>query len=260
MTQAGKVYLVGAGPGDPGLITVKGLRVLQQADVVIHDRLSPPELLAEARPTAEIIDAGKQPTRHRLSQDAINALIVQRALAGLMVVRLKGGDPFIFGRGAEEALICYEAGIPFEVIPGVSSAFAVPAYAGIPLTHRLLARSFVVFTGHEDPDSAESAVDYQALASMDTLVALMGVKQLEQISTHLIAAGKDPQTPAVGIEWGTTHRQRVVTGTLATLPRLAAEADIQPPTTVVIGSVVSLREQGLDWFIPEPDAINIDMD
>ena len=256
MTQAGKVYLVGAGPGDPDLITVKGLRVLQQADVVIHDRLSPLELLAEARPDAEIIDAGKQPTRHRLSQDAINALIVERALAGLNVVRLKGGDPFIFGRGSEEALICHQSGIPFEVIPGVSSAFAVPAYAGIPLTHRLLARSFVVFTGHEDPDSPESAVDYQALSKIDTLVALMGVKQLEQISTHLINAGKDPHTPAICIEWGTTNRQRIVAGTLATLPQLAVEAAIQPPTTVVIGAVVSLREIGLDWFTPEPDAVD----
>lgn len=248
--SVGKVYLVGAGPGDPELITVKGLRVLQRADVIIHDRLSPPELLAEARSDAEIIDAGKQPTRHRLSQDSINELIVTRALGGLTVVRLKGGDPFVFGRGGEEALVCHQAGIAFEIVPGVSSAFAVPAYAGVPLTHRLMARSFVVFTGHEDPTEPESAIDYDALAKIDTLVALMGVKQLGQISARLIQAGKDAETPAICIEWGTTTRQRVIQGTLENLPQLALDAHIQPPTIVVIGEVVNLRQAGLDWFVP----------
>ncbi len=257
-SSVGKVYLVGAGPGDPELITVKGLRVLQKADVIIHDRLSPPELLAESRPDAEIIDAGKQPTRHRLSQDSINELIVHRALAGLTVVRLKGGDPFVFGRGGEEALVCHEAGIAFEVVPGVCSAFAVPAYAGVPLTHRLLARSFVVFTGHEDPNEPDSAIDYNALAKIDTLVALMGVKQLDQIASHLIRAGKDADTPAICIEWGTTTRQRIIQGTLQTLPQLALDAHIQPPTTVVIGEVVNLRQEGLDWFAPPTESLDSD--
>ena len=250
MTNTGKVYLVGAGPGDPDLITVKGLRLLQQADVVLYDRLAPPELLREARADAELIDAGKQPTRHRLSQDVINALLVEKARAGLMVVRLKGGDPFVFGRGGEEALACHAAGVPFEVVPGVSSAVAVPAYAGVPVTHRGIARSFTVFTGHEDPDDPQFALDYEALARLDTLVALMGVKQLAKIAVRLQAAGMPAETPAVCIEWGATTRQRVVTGTLATLAGLAAQAGIEPPSIVVIGRVTTLREAGLDWFAP----------
>ena len=249
MAEMGKVYLVGAGPGDPGLMTVKGLRLLQQADVVIYDRLAPPELLAEARPDAELIDGGKQPTRHRLSQDEINRLLITRARAGRMVVRLKGGDPFVFGRGGEEGLACRAAGIPFEVVPGVSSAIAVPAYAGVPVTQRGVAQSFTVFTGHDDPDATGNPLDYDALARLDTLIGLMGVKQLGAIVERLIAAGKQADTPALCIEWGTTGRQRVISGTLAALPALVQAAEIQPPATVVIGEVVRLREQGLDWFI-----------
>lgn len=245
--MTGKVILVGAGPGDPDLITVKGLNALRSADVIVYDRLAPSELLHAAKPGAELIDAGKQPTKHRLDQGEINVLLVEKALAGLTVVRLKGGDPFVFGRGGEEALACIEAGIPFEVIPGVTSAIAVPAYAGIPVTQRHIARAFAVFTGHEDPTSESEPLDIDSLAKIDTLIALMGVKQLPGITAKLIAAGRDPETPAACIEWGTTHRQRVVTGTLATIAQIAAEEDFQPPAITVIGAVAALHEQ-LKWF------------
>lgn len=250
MAEPGKVYLVGAGPGDPGLITVKGLALLRRADVVIYDRLAPPELLAEARAGTELIDGGKQPTRHRLSQEAINQVMIDRAQQGALVVRLKGGDPFVFGRGGEEALACAAAGVAYEVVPGVSSAFAVPAYAGIPLTHRQLARSFSVFTGHEDPTTPETALDYAALVQQDTLVVMMGVTQLAKIVARLIEHGKHPDTPAACIEWGTVARQRVVEGTLTALPGLVQQAEIQPPAIMVVGEVVRLRSQGLDWFKP----------
>ncbi len=247
----GTVYLVGAGPGDPDLITVKGLRLIREADVIIYDRLAPAALLREARPDAELIDAGKLPQKHRLDQGLINSLLLDSARAGLTVVRLKGGDPFVFGRGGEEALVCHEAGIPFEVVPGVSSAIAVPAYAGVPVTHRSLSSAFTVFTGHEDPGKGESSIDYEALAcsaKAGTLVALMGVSHLPKIAERLIASGLDPATPAVCIEWGTTDHQRVVDGTLATLPQLVAEAGLQSPATTVIGAVAGLRQRGLRWF------------
>jgi uroporphyrin-III C-methyltransferase len=252
--MTGKVYLVGAGPGDPGLITVKGLRLIQQADVIVYDRLIPHELLNEARPDAEKIDAGKQPQKHRLSQDDINATLLDRAGKGMSVVRLKGGDPFVFGRGGEEALACFAARIPFEVVPGVTSAISVPAYAGVPVTQRQVAAAFTVFTGHEDPSKPESGIDYAALASaarLGTLVLLMGVSHLPEISAHLIANGVDDATPAVCIEWGTTPRQRVVEGTLATIAEVAASASLVPPTITVLGEVVRLRSMGLDWFHPE---------
>lgn len=249
--MSGKVYLVGAGPGDPGLITVKGLRLIQQADVIVYDRLIPHELLDAARPDAEKIDAGKQPQKHRLSQEDINAILLDRAGRGRMVVRLKGGDPFVFGRGGEEALACYIAGIPFEVVPGVTSAIAVPAYAGVPVTQRQIAAAFTVFTGHEDPAKPESSIDYAALAAaakLGTLVLLMGVSNLPDISAQLIANGVDGATPAACIEWGTTARQRVIEGTLATIAEVAADASLVPPTITVIGEVVRLRGMGLDWF------------
>lgn len=251
MTQnhrMGTVYLVGAGPGDPGLITVKGLELLRQADVIIYDRLAPAELLREARSDAELIDAGKLPQKHRLDQATINQLLIDRAQAGLMVVRLKGGDPFVFGRGGEEALACHAAGISFVVVPGVSSAVAVPAYAGVPVTHRLVSSVFAVFTGHNDPSAGPSDLDYAALARIETLVLLMGVAQLPRIAERLIAAGLDPDTPAICIEWGTTARQRSVEGTLATLPALAKDAGLNSPATTVIGAVVRLRDMGTRWF------------
>lgn len=248
MKSVGTVYLVGGGPGDPGLITVKGLAAIRRADVVIYDRLAPQALLSEARQGAELIDAGKVPDHHKISQEAINALLVEKARAGLDVVRLKGGDPFVFGRGGEEALACYAAGVPFVVIPGISSAVAVPAYAGIPVTHRGLSSAFAVLTGHEDPSKDESSLDYSALARIDTLVLLMGVARLGKIAERLIAAGRMPETPAVCIEWGTTERQRVVEGTLATLPTLAVDAGLKSPAITVIGAVAGLPALGLRWF------------
>ncbi|HEX2623455.1 MAG TPA: uroporphyrinogen-III C-methyltransferase [Phototrophicaceae bacterium] len=246
--KIGTVYLVGAGPGDPGLITVKGLNLLRRADVILYDRLAPPELLTEAKPGAELIDVGKMPTRHRRDQGEINRLLVEHAKAGRLVVRLKGGDPLVFGRGGEEALACREAGIPFEIVPGVSSAIAVPAYAGIPVTHRGITSTFTVFTGHEDPDNPANQVDYAALAKIGTLIALMGVSHLPNIVEKLLANGLNPDTPAVCIEWGTTERQRVVEGTLATIVQVATEAQIQPPSITVIGSVVDFRSTGMRWF------------
>ncbi len=241
----GTVFLVGAGPGDPDLITRKGLRLLRQADVVIYDRLVPRQLLDETRPAAELINAGKAPTRHRLSQAAINALIIDRALAGLDVLRLKGGDPFVFGRGGEEALACQRCGIPVEVVPGVSSAFAVPAYAGIPLTQRHISSAFTVITGHEIGDG----VNYAALADLGgTIVILMGVKQLPKITDKLLLSGLAGDTPAAVIEWGATARQRTVTGTLQDIAATAHERAIRQPAITVVGEVVRLRDEGVAWF------------
>lgn len=240
----GTVYLVGAGPGDPGLITVKGLSLLRRADVIIHDRLIPHELLGEARAGAEVIDAGKAQHDHRIPQPRINALLVEKARAGLMVVRLKGGDPFVFGRGGEESRYCLAAGVPVEVVPGVSSAIAVPASAGIPVTDRDLASSFTVVTGHENPHKPESAVDYPAVvaaARAGTLVLLMGVTYLEAIVEELLRAGLDPRRPAAGIEEGTTPAERTVVGTLETIVALSRAAGIRSPALFVIGEVVRLR-------------------
>lgn len=240
----GKVYLVGAGPGDPDLITRKGLRLIQEADVIVHDRLIPLELLDEARPEAELIDAGKKPTKHRISQDEINEVVVAHALLGKSVVRLKGGDPFVFGRGSEEAIYCWNAGVPVEIVPGISSSYAVPAYAGVPLTHRDVSRSFTVITGHTADD-----IEYEALAQLGgTIVILMGVSTLPEILWRLCEAGLYADTPALSIEWGTTPQQRVVEGTVRTLPDLALEANIQPPAITVVGEVVRLRGEGVRWF------------
>lgn len=249
--MSGIVYLVGAGPGDPGLITVKGLDLIRRADVIIHDRLIPLELLAEARQGAELIDAGKAAGDHKIRQPDINRLLVERAQRGLSVVRLKGGDPFVFGRGGEEALHCAEAGVPFVVVPGVSSAIAVPAYAGVPVTHREVASALTIFTGHDAPDDPNNAIDYDALAAaarLGTVVFVMGATYLQQIVERLISVGVSGESPAMCIEWGTTPRQRLVVGTLAQLPALVAEAGIGSPALTVIGEVVRLREQGLDWF------------
>jgi uroporphyrinogen III methyltransferase/synthase len=199
------VYLIGAGPGDPGLLTVRGRACLRRADVVVYDYLVNPVLLTEARPGAEIVDAGKRKGARRFSQEAINALLIDRAARGLVVARLKGGDPFVFGRGGEEALALADAGVPFEVVPGVTSVVAVPAYAGIPLTHRDYAAAVVVTTGHEDPDKPESAIPWEDLAaSKGTLVFVMGMTHLAEIAARLIDHGRSPDTPAAIIRWGTT--------------------------------------------------------
>lgn len=249
--RIGKVYLVGAGPGDPDLITRKGLRLIQEADVIVHDRLIPMELLDEARPGVELIDAGKRPAKHRLSQDLINEEIVAHALLGKSVVRLKGGDPFVFGRGSEEAIYCWNAGVPVEIVPGISSSYAVPAYGGVPLTHRHISRSFTVITGHNADD-----IEYEALVKLGgTIVILMGVRTLSEILERLRDAGLKTDTPALSIEWGATPQQKVVEGTVSTLPDRALEANIQPPAITVIGEVVRLRSEGVRWFDLETELI-----
>ena len=259
--KTGTVYLVGAGPGDPDLITRKGARLLRQADVVVYDRLIPFELLEEARPEAELINAGKQPTRHRLAQADINTLLIERALKGKDVVRLKGGDPFVFGRGGEEALACREFGIPFEVVPGVSSAFAVPAYAGIPLTQRGLSSAFTVIAGYEDPAKSGSGINYEAVAKLGgTIVILMGVKNLPAITQQLIEQGLNADTPAAVIEWGATAHQRSYTSSVERIAAIAQLREIMPPAITVIGEVVRLREAGLAWFDLLPkEVINHEM-
>ncbi len=244
---AGKVFLVGAGPGDPELITLKGVRCLRMADVVLYDRLVSPCLLEEAKPGAHLLYVGKGPGCHAMEQEKINDLLVGHARQGSTVVRLKGGDPFVFGRGGEEALALVAAGIPFEVVPGVSSAVAVPAYAGIPITHREYASSVTIVTGHEGR-SASPAVNWEALAALGgTLVVLMGVKALPNFTQRLIAGGMDPALPAAVIQEGTTERQRVVTGTLADIATRAVEAGLTAPALTVIGTVVSTREE-LAWY------------
>ena len=246
------VALVGAGPGDPGLMTVRGLALLRRADVVVYDRLVDPRLLDEARPDALRVFVGKASGHHTLPQREINALLVRHAERGRRVVRLKGGDPFVFGRGGEEAEALADAGIPFEVVPGVSSAVAVPAYAGIPVTHRGTASSFAVVTGHEDDSKDESAVDWARLATaVDTLVVLMGTRSLPRIASALLEAGRAPDTPVALVRWGTTDAQETVVGRLDQIAALAAAVGLAPPVVIVIGDVVNLRER-LAWFGPAP--------
>ncbi|GAB4432057.1 MAG: hypothetical protein OHK0015_19120 [Chloroflexi bacterium OHK40] len=246
----GLVSLVGAGPGDPELITVKGLRRLRAADVVVHDALIGHELLDECRPGAEIVDAGKRAGGPTRPQAWINRLLVERARAGLYVVRLKGGDPFVFGRGGEEAEALQEAGVPWEVVPGVSSAIAAPAYAGIPLTHRSHAASFAVVSGHEPADREESRLRWQALArGIDTLVFLMGTGRLGVISAQLIAHGRAAETPAAVVRWGTTVEQALVVATLGTIAAAVSRAGLEPPALLVVGEVVGLHA-ALAWFDP----------
>ena len=249
---SGSVSLVGAGPGDPGLITVAGRERLRRADVVVYDRLAHPALVAEAPADAERIYVGKASADHAVPQDEIGRLLVDRARAGKRVVRLKGGDPFVFGRGGEEADDLVAAGVEFDVVPGITSAIAVPAYAGIPITHRDAASSFAVVTGHEAPGKPASRIDWAALATgVDTLVFLMGRRALAEIAAQLIAEGRDPATPAAAIEWGTTPRQRTVAAPLSELADAAEAAALSPPTVIVVGDVVALRER-LRWYDDRP--------
>jgi uroporphyrinogen III methyltransferase/synthase len=243
------IYLVGSGPGDPGLFTLKGVRCLQEADAVVYDRLAPRALLGYARPEAEKIYVGKKPGDSTMSQEEINDLLVEKGRAGMTVVRLKGGDPYIFGRGGEEALALKRAELPFEVVPGVTSGVAAPAYAGIPVTHRNVSTSVAFVAGHEDPTKGSSDVDWERLANgADTLVLYMGVGRLEEISKELIAAGKSRETPVACVRWGTVPEQRTVTGTLEDIADRVAEAGLRPPAVVVVGDVVALREEGLEWY------------
>jgi uroporphyrinogen III methyltransferase / synthase len=250
--MTGLVYLVGAGPGDPGLITVKGLEAIKKADVIIYDRLANPQLLKHARPGAELIYVGKLPDRHTLKQEKINELIVEKAKEGKVVTRLKGGDPFIFGRGGEEAECCVEEGIAFEVVPGITSAIAVPAYAGIPVTHRSYNTSFTVVTGHECPKKIKSSVrwDKVTLAS-ETLVFLMGVSNLPHIVSSLLEHGRSEDTPIALVRWGTRAEQCTIVGTLADIVQKVEEAGLRSPAVIVVGEVVKLRER-LQWVEKKP--------
>src|SRR4030042_175821 len=245
--RIGKVYIIGAGPGDAGLITLKAIDCLRLADLVIYDNLVNEELLKYAPVHARFIYAGKKGGDHTLSQTKINDVLVKEAKACNTVARLKGGDPFIFGRGGEEAEALIAQGVPFEVVPGVTSAIAVPAYAGIPLTHRGLTSTVTFITGHEDPTKEKSDIDWQALAGIGTLVFLMGVKNLGQITKELIGRGKAPDTPAALIRRGTTPQQETLVGTLENIVILAHANNFQPPAILVVGQVVDLRDT-LRWF------------
>ena len=248
----GIVYLVGAGPGDPDLITAKGLRRLREADVVVYDRLVDKRLLSEAKEEAEIMYVGKDPGPGGTEQENIYPMLIDKAREGKRVVRLKGGDPFVFGRGGEEAQVLKMAGIPFEVVPGVTSAIAAPAYAGIPLTHRDAASSFTVVSAVEDPSKEKSTIAWDALARTGgTLVILMGWGTLEKVVTRLTHEGMKPTTPVALVQWGTEPYQRTVTGTLEDIVQRGREASLSPPVVVVIGAVVRLREE-LRWFDNHP--------
>ena len=251
MINNGKVYIIGAGPGDPGLLTLRGAECIREADVIIFDHLVSPEILLHAGEKARRIYAGKQGGDHTLSQEEINRRLVEEAGQGNIVARIKGGDPFIFGRGGEEAEVLREAGIPFEIIPGVTSAVAVPAYAGIPLTHRDHTSTVAFITGHEDPTKEKSDIDWEALAGIGTLVFLMGVKNLPAIAENLIRCGKPAETPAALIRRGTTPDQETLTGTLGDIAQKAGESRFAPPAILVVGGVVGLRET-MNWFETKP--------
>jgi uroporphyrinogen III methyltransferase/synthase len=251
-SKPGTVYLVGAGPGDPGLLTLKGRRCLEQADVVIYDYLANGCLLDFAPATATRILAGKHGQGSRMAQSEVNRLLIEHARAGRTVVRLKGGDPFVFGRGGEEAEELAALEIPFEVVPGVSAAIAVPAYAGIPLTHREMASAVTILTGYEYPDKPEMAVHWDAVARRGgTLVFLMTTRQLSANMDKLLAAGIDPQTPVAVVRWGTRAEQQTLVGTVATIATIVAEYALQPPALAVVGDVVRLRER-LSWYERKP--------
>jgi uroporphyrinogen III methyltransferase / synthase len=250
--QKGKVYLIGAGPGDPGLITVKGRECIAMADVILYDHLANEELLSFASPEAELIYAGKVGGAHNREQGQINELLVEKALAGKVVARLKGGDPFVFGRGGEECEALVNAGITFEVVPGVTAGIGAPACAGIPLTHRNITTSVAFVTGHEHPGKESSEIDWERLSlGSGTVVFYMGMKNLPQIAENLMAHGRSPETPVALIRWGTRPEQEVLIGTLADIAEKAAGASFRPPAITVVGDVVRLRER-LRWFDNRP--------
>ncbi len=252
MTQKGKVYLIGAGPGDPGLLGLKAKHCLEIADAVVYDRLADPRIIAYARKEAEMIYVGKASANHTMRQPDINKLLVKLAAEGKIVARLKGGDPFVFGRGGEEAIELREAGLPFEFIPGVTSAIAVAEYAGIPVTHRHVATSFAVITGHEDPTKSESTINWKGLAtSVDTLVFLMGVENIERISSQLIANGRSADCPAAVIRWGTRPNQETLITTVGNAAADVKKQGLKPPAIFLVGEVVKLRDQ-LQWFDNKP--------
>lgn len=250
--RPGTVYLVGAGPGDPGLLTRRGEALLRSCEALVYDRLGTEQLLDLAPPEAVRVYVGKQPGKNAATQDEIHAALLEQARAGRSVVRLKGGDPFVFGRGSEEALVLREAGIPFEVVPGVTSGIAAPAYAGIPVTHRAMAVGVTFFTGHEDPTKGESQLNLDSLARAGTTgVFYMGRKNLPKIAARLMELGRSPDTPVAMIEWGTYPRQRTVTATLGTAAAVAEAEGVRPPVITVVGEVASLRER-ISWFEDRP--------
>jgi uroporphyrinogen III methyltransferase/synthase len=250
--NVGKVFLVGTGPGDVKLITVKGLECIKNADAVVYDRLINTRLLSFAVPGAELIYVGKAPDRHTLKQEEINRVLIDEAKKGKVVVRLKGGDPFVFGRGGEEAQALQKEGIPFEIVPGITSAIAVPAYAGIPVTHRDFTSTFTVITGHEDPNKVESSINWDRLAAdPGTLIFLMGVNNLPQIVDKLINAGKDGGTPTALVSRGTRPEQKVVSGELATIVEEVKKNNLTSPAVIIVGEVVKLREK-IMWFESKP--------
>lgn len=247
MVILGKVYLVGAGPGSVDLITVKGLRCIQEADVILYDRLVNKELLTYAKPEAELVFCGKLPNFHAMIQERINHFLVKYAKQGKIVTRLKGGDPFVFGRGAEEAEVLVDHGIPFEVVPGITSGIAAPAYAGIPVTHRELGSSFAIVTGHMR-EGKDDSIHWESLAKgIDTLAIYMGVGNLPYICEQLTKYGKPESTPVALIHWGTTDAQQTITGTLATIVEIVKTSEIQNPSMIIVGEVVKLREK-IKWF------------
>ena len=243
-----KVYIVGAGPGDPELITVKAARLIESADVILYDRLVSEETIGLAKKGCELIYVGKHPGEPSTSQERINEMLVEKAKEGGSVVRLKGGDPFLFGRGGEEAQVLSGEGIPYEIVPGITSAISVPAYAGIPVTQRHVASSVAFITGHEASTKKKGTVKWERIAqSVDTLVVMMGIRNLGSISERLIKGGRDPETPVAIIEKGTTKEQRTITGTLGTIEAKARAEGIKPPAITIIGKVVNLREE-LRWI------------
>jgi uroporphyrinogen III methyltransferase / synthase len=252
VSAPGTVYLVGAGPGDPGLLTARALELIARADVILHDRLSPAEALASARADAQVVDVGKVGGGEQVPQEETTRLLVEHALAGRDVVRLKGGDPFVFGRGGEEAQACRAAGVPFEVVPGVTAGVAAPAYAGIPVTQRGVASAVAFVTGHEDPAKPETAIDWEALARFPgTLVFYMGVRRLERIAERLVACGRDGDEPAAVVERGTMAGQRTVRAPLRELPGAAAAAGVRAPAITLVGPVAALHEE-LGWLEGRP--------
>ncbi|HEX4667794.1 MAG TPA: uroporphyrinogen-III C-methyltransferase [Chthoniobacterales bacterium] len=251
-SSAGKCYLVGAGPGDLGLVTLRARQLIERAEVIVYDYLSNPEMLSWAPETTEIIYAGKKAGAHTLKQEEINALLVEKTAAGRQVVRLKGGDPFLFGRGGEEAQALAAAGLAYEVVPGVTSAIAAPAYAGIPVTHRGMTSHVTFFTGHEDPEKTESSIDFEALAKLGgTQVMLMGVERIETIAQEMMAHGVQADLPVALVRWGTTGRQETIRGTLQSIAQQVAEEGFAPPAVAIFGEVASLGRE-LDWHRARP--------
>ena len=250
--KKGFVYLVGAGPGDPKLITLKGAEAIKKADVLVYDRLASPRLINLARDEAELIFAGKSPEKHSLKQNEINNVLIEKAKEGKIVTRLKGGDPFVFGRGGEEAEALLEQGIDYEVVPGITSGIAVPAYAGIPVTHRDFTSTMGIITGNEDPTKEDTSIDWSKISTgLGTLVFYMGMRNLPHIIDKLVSNGRDPETPIALIRWGTRPEQITVTGTLKNIVQKAKEAKLAHPVIIVVGEVVSLRER-LQWFEKKP--------